>query len=317
MDIHPSSPAFPAELERMIFRTAASEWPRIIPVLMLTAWRVKEWCDGSGFHYALNRGLMLVTLRVEPLLYRIIHIAHGLDDPKHPSGVRDIPTIPIQRLLKIISAKPSSFFESACRYLLIQQDATNGTLDLILTACRQVTHCLSGFPMKSNLDTLNTLGYFSRLTIDVCGLFHPQVIDFQAALFRNVTHLEIIESPTSDEKAASYTGVALMPALTHISFFSIHICAALHPLFRTTLKGLQCIVSISPTDVESYDDDVRPYSDDDRFVLLKPIDFVDDWMRGATDGQDYWSLADTLIAARAAGTMDRRHYLVVPVAIEL
>ncbi|KAJ7154489.1 hypothetical protein C8R46DRAFT_1227325 [Mycena filopes] len=138
------------------------------------------------------------------------------------------------------------------------------------------------------------------------------VIDFQAALFRNVTHLKIIESPQPlDEETSPYTGVALMPALTHISFYSKDICATLHPLFRTTLAGLQCIVFLSLSDdVESYDDDVRPYSDDDRFVLVMPIDFVDDWMRGATDGQDYWSLADELIAARAAGTMDRSRFII-------
>ncbi|KAF7317629.1 hypothetical protein MKEN_00850300 [Mycena kentingensis (nom. inval.)] len=40
-----SDPRLPRELERAIFELAALRRPRSIPVLMLVAWRVKEWLD--------------------------------------------------------------------------------------------------------------------------------------------------------------------------------------------------------------------------------------------------------------------------------
>ncbi|KAF7317625.1 hypothetical protein MKEN_00849900 [Mycena kentingensis (nom. inval.)] len=40
-----SDPHLPRELERAIFELAALRRPRSIPVLMLVAWRVKEWLD--------------------------------------------------------------------------------------------------------------------------------------------------------------------------------------------------------------------------------------------------------------------------------
>jgi hypothetical protein len=47
-------------------------------------------------------------------------------------------------------------------------------------------------------------------------------------------------------------------------------------------------------------------ADDSRFVCINPeTDFRVEWLRGAQTGNDYWVFADSFIAARRAGEVDR------------
>ncbi|KAJ7856774.1 hypothetical protein B0H13DRAFT_1902497 [Mycena leptocephala] len=102
------------------------------------------------------------------------------------------------------------------------------------------------------------------------------------------------------------TRLALIPHLTHISFYSapfentvFH--AALHADTR-----LHCFVFFESKTVHlEYIDEAGPLLGDDRLVCMEQEeDFRVDWLRGAHTGYDYWALAEAFIAAKRAGKVD-------------
>ncbi|KAK7001961.1 hypothetical protein R3P38DRAFT_1777234 [Favolaschia claudopus] len=61
-------------------------------------------------------------------------------------------------------------------------------------------------------------------------------------------------------------------------------------------RSLQCIVFMKLGREKNL-----PRSDDERFVALRQIRCFEDWLRGATIGEDYWWLAERFIVAKRAG----------------
>jgi hypothetical protein len=130
-----------------------------------------------------------------------------------------------------------------------------------------------------------------------------------SSFFRDLTHLELLGLDADwQEDEDVCTRLALIPHLTHISFYSapfentvFH--AALHADTR-----LHCFVFFESKTVHlEYIDEAGPLLGDDRLVCMEQEeDFRVDWLRGAHTGYDYWALAEAFIAAKRAGKVDRK-----------
>ncbi|KAJ6566518.1 hypothetical protein B0H19DRAFT_711452 [Mycena capillaripes] len=265
-------PRLPPELEREIFETAAVSCPTSIPTLMLIAGRVKEW--------------------VEPLLYRVVMVT------SFRGRVGGFSDIPLDILLRAIAMKPPSFFERVKFLLFLEGATTESSVGAILAACPAVTHLFSLRLVPSHLNSLASLRCLSHLTVTIQTLF-PRNIDFTHPLFRNATHLELLDYPFSQNTAhALCIGLSLIPNLTHFAFYDESLCIHLRPFLGTTLGQLHCIITRS----ESYytEEAVHPLSDDERFVCIVPtnFNFLDDWVRSPGGDEDYWAIAEACIAAR-------------------
>ncbi|KAJ7895030.1 hypothetical protein B0H13DRAFT_1885754 [Mycena leptocephala] len=270
----------PPELERIIFEIAALLEPANIPTLMRIAWRVKHW--------------------VEPLLYRVIFLSSNLSI----DNMHGFPVAPLDIWLEVISKKSASFVESSVSHIFLETDSEEGReqsiLDVILAPRIKNLFCYD-VSAPQYLPVLDGLQCLSHLTIDLRSLFAPGGIDFTAPLFRNLTHLELLDDCDglpSDIGA----GLALIPNLTHVAFNPTGGVGALHASVRTNMQ-LLCIVFF--TFAETY-----PDSDDARVVCIRQTNFRADWIRGAATGEDYWALADAFIAAKHAEKVDRSLYCI-------
>ncbi|KAJ7628927.1 hypothetical protein FB45DRAFT_46137 [Roridomyces roridus] len=186
----------PAELECRIFAIAASTWPTRIPDLMRVAQRVKVW--------------------IEPLLYRIIFLYHRpavVDDLKLPKFSVDI-------LRRAISQHPPDFFKNTTQHLFLGHPTSGPLLsseflDTLFTVCSNVTSVFLLWTLQpANIPALASLPSLRRLALDIkvgmSGIPDPLI----HRLFRNITHLEVLDFPV--EHAA--LSLSQLPNLTHFAF---------------------------------------------------------------------------------------------------
>ncbi|KAF7369654.1 hypothetical protein MVEN_00296400 [Mycena venus] len=275
-----TEPRLPPELERSIFEIAALLRPTDIPALLRIAWRVKLW--------------------IEPLLYRAIFLSFTLD----ASEREGFPEIPLDTLLKKISTEAGSLVPSSVRHIFLEleEDQKISAVEAILAACPGVTNIFVLDDLTPEyLPILSRLPCLLRLTIDVPPLFSPGVIDFGAPLFRNLTHLELV-----DGSRDLPSDIGLIPNLTHIAFNIDSGIATLHGRIQANAQ-LRCIAFLHTSVALA---ETSPISEDTRFLCIRQTNFRADWIRGATIGVDYWALADAFIAAKQAGKVDRSQYCI-------
>ncbi|KAJ6496227.1 hypothetical protein C8R45DRAFT_985341 [Mycena sanguinolenta] len=274
---------FPADLERIIFEIAAYSCPTEIPTYMLTAWRVKVW--------------------LEPVLYRVVYISAT------STGVMcGVPVVPADVLLRAIIHKQSSLLQ-AVQYFFVHDmhmSPESAILDAFLSACPCITHLFSTYPLSSSLQALASLHCLRDLTIDATKLFPSRPLDFGQPLFRNVTHLELLDIPPQPVDAAPYGGLVLMSNLTHISFCSMQLFFEAYPRL-VEVAHLRCIVLLSPLFHQEQSTLPLVHPDDDRFVNVGQTDFQSDWFRSTQGSGDYWLVAETFIAAKRAGDVPREY----------
>ncbi|KAF7342735.1 hypothetical protein MSAN_01988600 [Mycena sanguinolenta] len=282
-----NQPHLPPELERAIFELAAIARPICIPSLMLVARRTKEW--------------------LEPLLYRVIFVSESIIDDMH-----GFPSIPLDILLATIAKKPTSFFQSSGTRIFLENPPGMEpalwvrAMDTIFTACQgvgQLSIVSSHISHRGSLDGLHSL---RRLTMHVAPLFAPFAIDFSSPIFRHLTHLEFLDAldvfPPDVDIGAH---LALVPALTHISFHVFkHPLRAFHGRIRTS-PHIQCIVCFVPRQLVEI-----PEQPDARLVCMDLADWQTDWLRGAAFGEDYWELAEIFIAAKHGGEVYEAQYFI-------
>ncbi|KAJ6496265.1 hypothetical protein C8R45DRAFT_985425 [Mycena sanguinolenta] len=278
------TPTLPPELERMIFEMAAYSCPAKIPILMLTAWRVKDW--------------------LEPVLYRVACI-YAIPDEDY-----GFPVVSADVLLGAIGNRRSSLLH-AVEYFFLGEPLASSESSVVdfLSACPHITHLFSSGSLiiNSNLEAVTSLHRLRRLALD--STTFPQFSDFAHPLFRNVTHLElldVIRVPDIDDPP--YASLALVPNLTHISFNYTPLFSEVYPLLEK-MPHLQCIVLLSMLFRRQQSmPDPRPL--DDRFVHIGQTDFFLEWLNSAYGRGDYWEIAEALIAARRSGRVSSSLYSV-------
>ncbi|KAK6987683.1 hypothetical protein R3P38DRAFT_3332497 [Favolaschia claudopus] len=271
LDDESTGARLPFELERMVFEEAARSCFQGIPILMLQ-----------------QRGA------VERFLYRVVLCS----EREHETSSY----VPFHILLRKIKSKSSDTIGSFVRCMSIEsrvQDVDD--LVITLATCPYVVDLyvfgFSGVANSGVLPGLVALQNLQRLTIDLENVFVNQSIDFGSHFFRHLTHLELLGCD-SDEYPNVLAGLDAVPNLTHIAFNLVQEPAIAHDIIRGYTR-LRCIIFM-----DIGQSNIRPHSADDRFVALRQTQFVDDWLRGATTGEDYWSLAERFIAAKRAGTVE-------------
>ncbi|KAJ7055926.1 hypothetical protein C8F01DRAFT_1373416 [Mycena amicta] len=281
-----SPPKLPPELECAIFQLTASAYPRIIPTLLLVAWRVHEW--------------------VEPLLYRTIIfktkaldsvpslLVYPLDDFKstvvterNPSPFLSVHNCMIcvlheDEALSVLAAMP------AIQNLFISVSGTLHTKEQPLPAqflnlpLRHLYGDLEGFVSLKNLDPL------------------------EHRCFTDLTHLELFGEPSPwgeditpwPESKTSWAFLARLPCLTHLAFDT----AGSQPVLEFLLANcrlLQCLVILMSTN-----DYTSAITADPRFVVMQAPgmhEYVLDWKEGTMTGEDYWARAEVFIEKRRSG----------------
>ncbi|KAJ6574571.1 hypothetical protein B0H19DRAFT_1124825 [Mycena capillaripes] len=280
-------PALPAELERLIFEVAATSWPRSILRFMLVAWRVKIW--------------------VEPLLYRTIIVADHRPDLR-PKFRKDSGPFAIESstLNSLIHSKPPSFFKYSVRQLYLSQ-LDPETEAVVLDACSNVENFWLSAQTSATVLRLNMP--LKRLHCSLKALFGPDQIDF-SRLFTSITHLEIFDVPTNIEDEV-WSALTRLPHLTHLAFNNddyLPLCLTLLQTWEA-LQALVVLVYDRDGGLPEVDDDLAQHP---RFVLMVCQWYLEDWMRGAHTGDDYWSRADNFIAKRKSGEINPLEYFLDP-----
>ncbi|KAF7377248.1 hypothetical protein MSAN_00145100 [Mycena sanguinolenta] len=287
------SPVLPPELEQIIFEVAALSWPRLIPRLMLVAWRVKAW--------------------VEPLLYRTIIVGSHLDilRKKPDSDTRPFP-IPYQSLLSLVHSSQSLRLLDSVRNLYIAHGdageeaaifaACSGIENLWLSAGTSLVVLEIQFhrPLKRLHGTLKV----------IFGASISTAIDLTHSVFASLTHLEIFDFPEDGIDLRVWTALTHLPHLTHLAFDDedyLPMCGSLLPTWKH-LKVLVILYSGTDgsLDAELFADySVPELADEPRVVLMVCSEYLEDWIKGAHTGyHDYWSQAEDHIARRKSGEVD-------------
>ncbi|KAJ7779699.1 hypothetical protein B0H16DRAFT_1499623 [Mycena metata] len=294
IDTAHDDPRLPPELERLVFEFAALSHPFGIARSMLVAWRVKDW--------------------VEPLLYRVLYITSPRRAQRQAHG---FPAVPVEVLLQAFTSKPALFETNVECPLFDQtpiQPPRHVVVNAILSACPGITTLLARFPLKGpSLEVLGSLQRLRRLAIHVNVLFTSPAphassrIDFLHPVFRNVTHLELLDDLYNSRTECSlYTGIIDMPRLSHVAFNDVVLCRDMEPLFQTHVR-LRCLVFLG---AQPELEQIPPWPHGDRFAHISRPDYVADWFRGTQTGGDFWALAEEFLAAKRAGRVDRLRYSV-------
>ncbi|KAJ7037635.1 hypothetical protein C8F04DRAFT_403602 [Mycena alexandri] len=266
------APSLPLELERTIFELSAIDTRMSIPNLMLVAWRVRNW--------------------VEPLLYQIMFIS----TPRVGPQIHGFPVFTPNMLFRIIECKSSRLVH--VRYLYIN-GLPGDTVTTILAACPLLIG-LFGFaggdvPCLAALGALKAL---SRLAANLEQVFPFGKIDFTHGLFRTLTHLELLDAVDLH----IIRNITLIPHLTHIAFHRPPHTQHAYNILVANI-GLQCILFFHVADLK-----VHLRLEDIRCVCVVMIDYTRDWLLGADGGEDYWTVANSFIAAKRAGRIDHHHF---------
>ncbi|KAJ7487384.1 hypothetical protein B0H11DRAFT_1117736 [Mycena galericulata] len=274
-----ADPNLPAELERLVFETAAYSNPQSMPGLLLVARRVKIW--------------------IEPLLYRGLYFSWKARKAREPGSQS-----PMAAIFDLFDAKPASFFHDNVRSLCFRDFHPTEVIAEVLCAC-DATVNLTFFDLMGGpalLPILATLP-LQRLSACLVHLF-PDWIDFAHPLFAQITHLDILD--WDDRGWDFYSGLAELPHLTHLCFSynryvpddvcrgALRYCPSLEVLaiVRSSLEGCSDRALFGPLAEPT---DLRT---DARFVVVVVEDDLNDWKKGTLGGKDYWAVADAMVAER-------------------
>ncbi|KAK6988712.1 hypothetical protein R3P38DRAFT_3443704 [Favolaschia claudopus] len=277
LDIHPESSGLEKPLD-----------PRLPQDLERSIFELAAASSTSKEVLVLMRIAWRVKDWLQPLLYRTIV----------PQYFRPmVPTIPLNVALDLLQGEGSQAMEysvrSLCWHLTDPSGSHNPNLALhtIIESCPNISDlCLVTRAPRESVLILDAMQHLLRLNLDARHLFAPERPEYGSALFRNVTHLELFEeAPYLD------TDLSTLVNLTHLALNIVSDVSAFHSRICTDTR-LQCIDM--PTLV------------DDRVVGMYGIDFIQDWIRGVTTGDDFWRAAERFIAARRIGKVDRSHNLV-------
>ncbi|KAJ7909800.1 hypothetical protein B0H13DRAFT_1877408 [Mycena leptocephala] len=121
-----------------------------------------------------------------------------------------------------------------------------------------------------------------------------------AYVYRNLTHLELLDDRRRPVPEAPALAIALYARLGRMR-------ASGGSRASRILPSTRCIVFLTTTPVTMGVE--SPLLADDRFVAVEQRgDYRADWVRGVHTGDDYWAVADAVVAARRAGKVDRTWY---------
>ncbi|KAF7364205.1 hypothetical protein MSAN_01079900 [Mycena sanguinolenta] len=269
-----AQPLLPPELERAIFEMAGELHPDAIPNMLLVAARVHKW--------------------IEPLRYRTFI----LTDP-----ASSCPRL--QVLQRAIESKPAQFIRDNVWHLFVESGYLRDTLNTFIPFCTGVRSLVIFDPHSQILSQLATARP-QRLAVPI-EFFNcterSMPIDLALPMFSSLTHLDVWEETIAI--SPSWSGLALLPALTHLAFLRISYDVGVSILGMC--PKLQVITNVEDRDRRGWPmlfttaDDWEP-----RFVgmVLTTENYLSDWEAGLRGGSDFWARADAFVAMRRRGEIE-------------
>lgn len=165
-------------------------------------------------------------------------------------------------------------------------------------------------PMLSQLEAARP----RRLAISMASLFYEPfpngndfAMDFTLPLFASLTHLDLFET-LDDDDLSFWSGLALLPVLTHLAFVELHQSNLVNELFSTCRK-LEVLISMYSEKV-LFEQRILAGDDmdkiEERFVLMVVTseDYVVEWQIGTQGGMDFWARADAFVAKKRRGEIE-------------
>ncbi|KAJ7136367.1 hypothetical protein C8R43DRAFT_1020580, partial [Mycena crocata] len=264
-----AEPKLPAELERIIFKICAVEYPAFIPILMRVAWRVKHW--------------------VEPSLYRTVCLTGESTKNGVPHCSFDVFAGAVERM-------PHNFLRDAVRNMYLGHSPSIAHAQTILAACTKVTNLALTTPLSlQDVPALKDLKP-TRLTLRCDFLFGSIPLDFRHSIFGSITHLELFDGSTKYRSFEWERIVVDIPHLTHLALHTQLLATILMPVLPTCAR-LECVVFAGHASRHPL-----AHNTDVRFVVAKSNIPVD-WLAGARGADDHWTRAEVVIAARRARSL--------------
>ncbi|KAJ6577918.1 hypothetical protein B0H19DRAFT_1121785 [Mycena capillaripes] len=153
------------------------------------------------------------------------------------------------------------------------------------------------FPSYKLHDVLEAL-QLQRLSTRLDAMFGPKHRNFAHGMFSHLTHLDIRDF--GDQSWETWSGLARMPHLTHLSFHDDYIPKSVIHSALVECPSLTVLVIVFSTQILL--DEFLPHPiefiTDPRFVVLLVADPLTDWEAGAWGGEDYWFRAERLVEKR-------------------
>ncbi|KAJ7656299.1 hypothetical protein DFH06DRAFT_469198 [Mycena polygramma] len=216
-------PKLSPELERKIFEIAAYSahcHPVNLLDFMRVAWRVWIW--------------------LEPFFYRVIF----LDGSEHPAIIEGLPYFTNAALLRLIDEKRKLVLANA-RHLIIQDGASPShlrRLNAIMAACIGVTHLFlySNKRLETHeLQALSGMPALRVLGIHISKLCRARELKFSHAVFRNITHLEVLDT---EHDSLPWLLLGDISNLTHLAFSEMWVCPNLVDVMRRRAPLLEALI---------------------------------------------------------------------------
>lgn len=304
---HMPDPILPPELERRIFELRALATPVSAPILMLVAWRVKEWS------VPIDRLLACFIdtrdfCRIEPILYRtIVRQSPGLVSGYGPPAFTSR-----ESLSATIRSKPRDFFRDSVRRLYLFDREDKDGYNEILSICSRVeTLWVRHDGVDLSAHEPSTLKHLYTFYIPPLLRSEPTA---PSDLFAQLTHLEITgrDPYLSDPQIDAFgRHVAQLPRLMYIAFTEGYF-ARIYACLLQRCPALRVLLSAPswPSELQ----ELGPLVRDARFVLWGGAwQWIEDAQRSAGAGAtswgfaavDYWGIAERFVAKRLSGEVDR------------
>ncbi|KAJ7909163.1 hypothetical protein B0H13DRAFT_1877920 [Mycena leptocephala] len=210
---------------------------------------------------------------------------------------------------RLMDRKPASFFHDYVRHIQIYISDTEEITKILSLCDATVSLALYAPDGPALLPPLSTLRV-RRLNVWAQALFpDPTARDFSHPFFSQITHLFLLDSDR-DGDWGTWSTLAQMPRLTHLSFYSSRIANSVCRGALEHCKALEVLAiwCVNQTKLETNIPRRAELAYDVRFVMVvvEGVEkFLADWESGAQGGEDYWVRAEALVQKRRAGETDQ------------
>ncbi|KAF7368607.1 hypothetical protein MVEN_00184600 [Mycena venus] len=272
----------PVELEREIFELTAFLHPECMLALVLVARRVKIW--------------------IKPMLYQTISVHQHMFKC-------EFSRLPLRAVAKLITSQPVALRYHTRHICFAGVQMSEMVVDL-LSRCG-VAENLAFIKTPCPAALLPILGALplQRLSLALSHSFQlfpwPNPFDGRHSIFSQLTHLDILDPHVEIDEWRTWSGLAQIPRLTHLSTRTHMSESVLHGVLQHC-KLLQVLVWVYG--IQELLDENRAraeLTDDPRFVTLVSGELLLDWEAGARGGEDYWARANALVKKRRSEGQER------------
>ncbi|KAJ7020709.1 hypothetical protein C8F04DRAFT_1143018 [Mycena alexandri] len=272
-------PAFPVELERDIFETAALSHPSTMAALVRVSRRVFIW--------------------ITPLLYRVAILDMI---PPHPGMLPALLRAANRTPLPTVFPYVRHFLAGSGQLLDKERDVRD-----LLQLCTGVVDLAAPYALRPTMLPILGALRLQRLSISLFSLFGQDYdggrsrIDFSPSLFASITHLSLFDSIHAASSIPAYRLSAWFPALTHLCFLHSTPLELVRYLLVACSDLQVLVVRLINADVASkWAQDLVA---DKRLVAAQIASWSAEWVAAAYDQPNLWSHVEDFVTRRHRGAV--------------